>query len=295
MKIKFIGTGSGLNPTLGNTAFVVEGDDKNSNKKLLIDCGFTVTPELHKQGILKDITDIAITHLHSDHVGGLELLGFMNYFAYKRRGNDLPTLHLATPTFARKTWNLLREGMETGQWYDEDMRKMCEEGKHDFGELEKKGIDNYKFTPFRMTDYFNVNIATLGRYDSGKPRDDFETVVGDLKLIFQPRLHAPFMENYGIEIQNSEGSIWYSGDTVEALPRDAELSDLVFHDCQFFEGGVHVSYDSLKKKIERSMHSEDYKRKTYLVHLGGGWEKIDPKKDGFAGFVMPGDEFEIKS
>ena len=66
---------------------------------------------------------------------------------------------------------------------------------------------------------------------------------------------------------------------------------IIFQDCQFFESGqgdVHISYDKLKKEL-----SPEVKAKTYLVHLGGGYDKRDPKADGFAGFVMPKDKFDI--
>ena len=52
--IEWIGTGSGLNPVLGNTSFMVRGTDRT----LLVDCGSTVPLELMKSGQIGDVTDI---------------------------------------------------------------------------------------------------------------------------------------------------------------------------------------------------------------------------------------------
>lgn len=73
MKITVIGAGgafAGLQR--GNSSFLVEEGDR----RVLIDCGMT-TPYIlrDEMGVaLESITDVVITHAHSDHAGGLELL-----------------------------------------------------------------------------------------------------------------------------------------------------------------------------------------------------------------------------
>ncbi|WLT38884.1 MBL fold metallo-hydrolase [Synechocystis sp. B12] len=78
--LTFLGSGS---------AFTVGADNFQSNailtldngKKFLIDCGTDIRFSLYALGLShRDITDIYVSHLHSDHVGGLEYVGFSTMF-----------------------------------------------------------------------------------------------------------------------------------------------------------------------------------------------------------------------
>ena len=244
--IEWVGTGSGLNPVLGNTSFMINGTD---SKNLLVDCGSTVPISLIKSGKIAAVTDVVVTHAHADHVGGLEGLGFMNYFALKRQGEDRPNLYVATNDFAHNLWeHVLKGGMGNGA--DSNGNPM------------KATLDTY----------FKVHV--------GK---EFQ-VPGILNAKLFETPHVPNLENYGIEFENK---IFYSGDSTE-LPNSS--FGLIFQDCQFFEskGDVHISYDRLRKEL-----APEVMARTNLVHLGGGYDKKDPKADGFAGFVMPRDKFDI--
>ena len=243
--IEWIGTGSGLNTLLGNTSFLVKG----SARTLLVDCGYTVTLELIKQGKLKDVTDVVLTHAHADHVGGLESFAFMNYFGYRKRDDERPTIHLASNEFAHTLWEYsLRGGLEKIQLDDN--------------------------TPARasLETYFKLSIGKEVKVPSIPTANLFSTH------------HVQNMESYGIRFANG---IFYSGDTLELPPADPTL---IFQDCQFYEtpSDVHISYEKLKRELPPQVRA-----KTHLVHLGSGWDKKDPKADGFAGFVKPGDRFEL--
>jgi ribonuclease BN (tRNA processing enzyme) len=57
--------------------------------------------------------------------------------------------------------------------------------------------------------------------------------------------------------------------------------EAIFHDCQFFTGGVHASIDELNN------FSPAIKKKMYLTHYGDNWEENEPKiaEYGFAGLA----------
>ena len=70
--------------------------------KLLIDCGSDIRFSLHTAELSHlDITDIYISHIHSDHTGGLEYIGFNTKF--DPRCNK-PNLYLSKE-LAGELWN----------------------------------------------------------------------------------------------------------------------------------------------------------------------------------------------
>lgn len=242
--LEWVGTGSGFNPVLGNTSFLVTGD---SDRGLLVDCGATVPQKLISSGRIGDITDVIITHPHGDHFHGLEGLGFFNHFVFSNK--DKPNLYVASDKLA----NQLRRALDVSM-----------------GTILDNHGNECKMT---LDDYFNIHVTSNVEIP-GLPR---------VQLF--PTKHVGSMENYGVRVGER---IFYSGDTVELPPSDPEI---IFQDCQFFDGGagdVHTTYRRLREGL-----SPEVKAKTYLVHLGSGGEDNDPIADGFAGFVNPGDKFEI--
>ncbi|MCG8613525.1 MAG: MBL fold metallo-hydrolase [Pseudomonadales bacterium] len=80
MNFRFLGCGNAQISELGHSACVVEFD---TDRRLLIDCGFGVSQQYRKQyQCLPDA--IFITHVHLDHIGGLEQLMFSNWFGEKK-------------------------------------------------------------------------------------------------------------------------------------------------------------------------------------------------------------------
>src|SRR5579862_6482503 len=79
MKLTFLGTGSAFTVS-GNyqSNMVLESDTK---KMLLIDCGSDARHSLNELGLsYRDIHSVYVSHLHADHVGGLEWLAFNTKF-----------------------------------------------------------------------------------------------------------------------------------------------------------------------------------------------------------------------
>ncbi len=245
--IHWLGNGSGLNLALNNASFYMKGAGP---RLALIDCGFTVPARLHALGLLDKVTDILVTHLHADHVGGLETLGSLLYFALRRRGEDLPMLHLATDELAHELWE---RSLRAGMGFGSDDANMP--------------IDA------TLTTYFRVSTGSLAHIE-GLPT-----------ATFLPTGHIPRMPNYSLRFDNG---VYYSADCRDMPPFDASL---IFQDVHFqppFDDEVHASYLRLRDEMPPAV-----RKKTWLVHLGNGYEKFSPEKDGFAGFVKQDQEFRV--
>jgi ribonuclease BN (tRNA processing enzyme) len=218
MIIEFLGVGSGLSPELGNNNVLLTSE--KSDRKVLIDCGFSTPPELSKRQDLQNITDILITHLHSDHIGGLELVALTSFYVHRIMNPDSKkiTLHLPTKTLKDRLWHSLKNGMESAQ--------TVEDGYF------KANLENY----FDINTGKDVNI------------DGFDTIR------YQSTNHVKNMEAYSIWLKDA---VYYSADTIELPPKNA---DLIFQDCQLFESptSVHASFSELNEGMDAEQKSKTW-------------------------------------
>jgi len=108
LKVRMVGTGSAFSKRFGNTSALVEFP---SGYNLLLDCGHTVPKGLHDLNIsLQDIDGIFISHLHADHVGGLEEVALYNKFVLGGRKMDL----IVPMSLLKPLWeNCLKAGLAT--------------------------------------------------------------------------------------------------------------------------------------------------------------------------------------
>ncbi len=231
MKLQFLGVGSGLSFKLGNTNAVI-------NESILIDCGGSAPGSFMEIGNLNTITDIFITHLHGDHCHGLEILGFMNYFVYKKRTN---------------LW--ITEEMENELWNEVLKGTM-------------KKIQSADGSP---------QIATLSDFFTVcRPEDQgFEVTIDDVVINYIRTEHVPDKESYSFEITDGNSQpLMFTSDVKRPITDfvdDAEKYRLIFHDCQLYETGsdIHVSISALRK------FPESLRKKIVLMHFGEGIEKED--------------------
>ncbi|MCA1971513.1 MAG: MBL fold metallo-hydrolase [Caenispirillum sp.] len=180
-------------------------------RRLLIDCGGDIRFSLAEQGLgPRDIDAVYVSHLHADHVGGLEWLAFTNHFGPTRRR---PVL-FAAPEIADALWNhCLRGGMELNG-----------EGRAD------------------LSTYFQVETSASGFEWDGTP---FRLVP-----VRHVAGGGACMPAYGLRFPLNGRQVLLTTDACfqpDALAGHLETADLVFHDCETapHPSGVHAHYREL--------------------------------------------------
>jgi ribonuclease BN (tRNA processing enzyme) len=252
----FIGTGSAFSKKNYQTnLIIIKGNDH-----ILVDCG-TLCPLAfsgYNTGIEK-IKTFLITHSHADHIGGLEEAALTGRYLTRQR----PRMIISN-SYKKILW---KQSLSGG----------CSYGEYSDGAYMK--FDDYfeQINPDFLTD---------------TPRPLYTARIGTIDLKIFRTKHIPdsagswrnSFYSIGILVDNR---ILFPGDT----RFDKDLLDwmftsypveYVFHDCQFFEGGVHASYKELKTL------PADIRKKMYLCHYGDNYASYTPEQDGFAGFTQRG-------
>jgi len=250
-----VGAGSAFAKTLyQNNYLIIKGDTH-----VMIDCGTRAPEALYRLGLsVTDISTWLITHSHADHIGGLEEVMLMNrYFVRKK-----PTV-IITPEYQETLWNnSLRGGNEPNERHD----------GHGLG----------------FEDYWNVIRPTPV---PGQPRDTRSVDIGSLNIKIVRTKHFPDQSTSWEDSAYSVGliiddRILFSGDTrfdPELLSSYDDLYsfEAIFHDVQFFTGGVHPSLDEI------STLPAEMKRRMILTHYPESWADQEKRvrKEGFIGFA----------
>jgi ribonuclease BN (tRNA processing enzyme) len=105
LTIQMLGTGWAFSKKYYNTNALIQYNGYN----LLVDCGFTAPLALHELNIKPyQIDGLFISHLHADHIGGLEEFAFQMMYTYKKK----PMLFIPS-TLRNPLWDhSLRGGLE---------------------------------------------------------------------------------------------------------------------------------------------------------------------------------------
>lgn len=253
MKLVFLGTGGGIGTDFGNfqSNMVLSTD---SGKKLLIDCGTDIRFSLTQAGFLsQDIDAVYISHLHADHVGGLEWFGFQRKFMCQK---EVPQL-IIQEHLVKMLWNnSLSGGMRT---------------------LDEKEAN--------LNDYFKV--------ESVQDDQVFEWEGLQLNIVKTTHMFSnkKQMPSYGLDIRYKGKSYFITTDTrftPDYFAPYYKNASIIFHDCETTKNpsGVHAHFTEL------TTLSPEIKAKLWLYHYNDG-ELPDALAQGFAGFVRCRQEFEL--
>jgi hypothetical protein len=254
MKLTFIGTGSAFTMTGFQSNMVLE----DSGKRLLIDCGGDVRHALAKAGLgAKDIDGLYVSHLHADHIGGIEWLGFSRYFSQGPKPDLFINERLATNLWEQS----LRGGMASHQGvvltldhFFKTVHRIAHNSGFKWGQTDCRLVQTVHY----MDGYEIVPSYGLIMKIDGKPE------VGEVFLTTDTQF-APnqIMDFY-------------------------QRASIIFQDCETsnYKSGVHAHYTELKTL------PPDIRKRMWLYHYQDG-PLPDAVGDGFAGFVKQGQTFEF--
>jgi len=252
MKMTFIGAGS---------AFFVNGNyhsnillESEVGKKLLIDCGSDARHALYELGFsYRDIGSVYISHLHTDHCGGLPWLGLTNKFDSTCQR---PTLYLQKDLGPTLWDNVL------------------------LGQMRTIGGITAELDTFFDPQLLDANGSFV-----------WEKVTFELVQTIHAPDGFSIIPSYGLFFSYRGKNIFITTDTQfspDTLGNFYQKSDLIFHDCETrkHKSGVHAHYTELVKL------DESIKKKMWLYHYDSAILP-DAKKDKFRGFVKKGQVFNL--
>ncbi|MDP1881035.1 MAG: MBL fold metallo-hydrolase [Parachlamydiaceae bacterium] len=253
MKLIFLGSGSAFTVGDGNYQSNMLLESENG-KRLLIDCGTDARFSLYELGFsYQDIQDVYISHLHADHVGGLEWLALNTKF---EPSGEKVCLHLCKSVNYSLWDHVLSGGLST---ITGDVKNLSYYFKID--EIQEDGSFTWEKIKFEIIRTKHVEAQEAQ------------------------------MPSYGLFFKINDQSIFITTDTqfdLDTLQPYYEKATIIFHDCETSErkSGVHATYEELKQLNEKT------KQKMWLYHYHPGMLP-DALADGFLGFVKKGQHFNF--
>lgn len=242
MDITPLGVGSAFAKTLENTNFLIKTGD---GVPFLLDCGHTATRSLARLSFRpSDLEGILLSHLHADHISGLEEMGFTGVFEWGRKF----TLHVPKPLLQYLWEGSLKGGM--GQ------RLKTSDGK---------------FVDAGLSTYFNVNAQATGK----------AFMIGSVEITSFRTPHIPGRPSFGYSLRETltGRTAMFTCDSqlsMRNLSKYGKGAEIIFHDCQLDGNaeGIHALLDDLVKI------PEEYRSKIHLVHYGDEWRNYEGRSGG---------------
>lgn len=266
MTLRMLGVGGAFSRRLGTTCSILT---LPSGFRWLIDCGRQAPDQIYQAGLSwHDMEGQIITHVHGDHVFGLEDFAYIRFFETKagaqatRCGGHKPKL-IAHHAVREEIWETLAPSLR----YCRDVSGNVKAGT--------------------LATFFDVLQADISEPPKNNPWQHAEQFSsGDLKIIARESEHVPGKPSCSLEIAltsdpKDERIAWWSGDcTVDQdfLINIEPRTTIFFHDCTFFDypGQVHGFFERLQdlplrvRKKMILMHHEDNieENRTYVEAAG---------------------------
>jgi ribonuclease BN (tRNA processing enzyme) len=276
LQLGVLGSGAAFSRRYGTTCSLLT---LPSGARWLIDCGRQAPEQLASAGLgWHQLDGQLITHVHGDHVYGLEEFAFVRYYCGSGRheavmkGGARPKL-VAHSAVRAELWEVLGPSLR----YRSDAS-----GNPVSGQLE---------------DYFEL-LAPLRIEPPQRAAWNHAEVFrsGELELVTRETRHVYGKPSTSFEIALPDASgrcAWWSGDSVvdaELLQRLSARTSVFFHDCTFteFPGQVHGLFSDLEKLPAQ------LREKIVLMHHEDALEEYRVRAESL-GFrlAMPGDVFDL--
>ncbi|RKX75989.1 MAG: MBL fold metallo-hydrolase [Spirochaetes bacterium] len=255
LSLFFVGVGSAFSKRHYQTnLLIIKGDDH-----LMVDCGTKTPQALFELGYnITDIRNFLITHSHADHIGGLEEVMLVGRYVKRKK----PAI-VINKTYQQILWDMSLRG---GSAFNEEH----EGAVLSFGDMwEVKRPDWLKSYPRETmnADVGSINVKLFRtRHIPSQPGGDWHSSFWSCGLIIDDRVMFTSDTQYDPELIDSFSAIF-----------DLEM---IFHDCQFFTGGIHAGLEELKDL------PADIKKKMALTHYGDNWEEFEDKIDTYGFFGL---------
>ncbi len=256
LSLFFVGTGSAFTKkNYQNNLLIIKGD-----QHVMVDCGTRTSEAFARMKTpITAVDTFLITHSHADHVGGLEEVMLMGRYVTRRKPKAV-----ITDDYESILWDQTLRGGSA-------LNERQNGSGLSFGDY----WDTIRPEPAEI----------LGR-------EGYDVFVGDIHLkAFRTRHYPEQAESWKDSFYSLgliiDDRVFFSGDTqfdagfveeaVESYPIEA-----VFHDTQFFTGGIHASLDEILSL------PEEIRRMTYLMHYPDSWNAQTKRaKAGKLKFARP--------
>lgn len=266
MKILVLGSGNAFSKKNFNQSFLLE----ENGRKMMLDYGRTVPEALaHAKIKVTDIDDVYVSHLHGDHVGGLEDLAFSRY-----------------------DWGARPQNFKDGAGYLANIEGGVGKNHNYAPRLianEKLLVELWDKTLRGGLESMEGFDATIGTFFEPIPIHSnkvFKWEGWDMQLVQQVHIMTGnvISNTYGV-LMSQEGhkTVYFTTDSQYCSPRQIEIfykkADIVFQDCELigcdtikkemkFMSGVHANFGQLSgwESANSSKLSADIKKKMILSH-----------------------------
>lgn len=257
MQATFVGTGDAFSRRFGHTNVLVEAGDV----RMMIDFGHLAPQRLEALGVsLDQLTHVVVSHIHTDHVGGLEELAFLSRFVHHSKAKLL-----------------IPHGL-VGLLWEHTLRGGLEMVADEQGRAEHCSLETY--------------------FDVGELGEGWQSI-GSLALRPFRTDHVPGKDSWGLVVREeaSDHRMIFGCDTRTPHPELLEepigedfASGPIFHDCQLGHDGastIHVPFSEIA-------YPPAVQDRVVLVHYCDGVEEhVGRIRAAGLKLVYPGDVISL--